>query len=148
MGLRLLAWLLWPLGMALQTSVVVIAGWSDPDSARRVMVRPRVGALPIRTRGRAWYLACEQPLGGTVADCHVFGGPPRVLVPPSHPYCGLALAAARGSSHANPPTCAIDCARRQTAAPVVGSFGAVEPGCYAATQERNPLWNGCARDLE
>jgi|SRR5215813_12460015 len=106
MGLRLLAWLLWPLGMALQTSVVVIAGWSDPDSARRVMVRPRVGALPIRTRGRAWYLACEQPLGGTVADCHVFGGPPRVLVPPSHPYCGLALAAARGSSHANPPTCA------------------------------------------
>src|SRR5215813_7739493 len=74
MGLRLLAWLLWPLGMALQTSVVVIAGWSDPDSVRRVMVRPRVGALPIRTRGRAWYLACEQPLGGTVADRHVFWG--------------------------------------------------------------------------
>ena len=42
----------------------------------------------------------------------------------------------------------IDCTRRRTAAPVVGSFGAVEPGCYAATQERNPLWNGCARDLE
>src|SRR5262249_44512127 len=37
MGHRLLAWLSWPLGMALQTSVVVVAGWYDPDSVGRVM---------------------------------------------------------------------------------------------------------------
>jgi len=37
MGLRLLARLLWPLGLALQTSVVVVAVRSNPDSAPRVM---------------------------------------------------------------------------------------------------------------
>jgi ornithine lipid hydroxylase len=37
MGHRLLAWLSWPLGMALQTSVIVAAGWHDPDSVSRVM---------------------------------------------------------------------------------------------------------------
>ena len=37
MGRRVLAWSLWPLGIALQTSVVVAAGWSDPDAVGRAM---------------------------------------------------------------------------------------------------------------
>ncbi len=37
MGRHLLAWLLWPLGLALQASVVVAAGWSEPDSVSRAM---------------------------------------------------------------------------------------------------------------
>jgi sterol desaturase/sphingolipid hydroxylase (fatty acid hydroxylase superfamily) len=37
LGHRLLAWSLWPLGMALQASVLVVAGWSDPDSVGRAM---------------------------------------------------------------------------------------------------------------
>ena len=45
MGHRLLARSLWPLGMALQTSVVVVAGWYDPDSARRAMGLTTVGFL-------------------------------------------------------------------------------------------------------
>ena len=32
MGYRLLAWSLWPLGITVHTSVVVVAGWSDPHS--------------------------------------------------------------------------------------------------------------------
>ena len=47
MGHRLLALSLWPLGMALQTSVVVVAGWSDPDSVRRVMGLTTVGFLLV-----------------------------------------------------------------------------------------------------
>jgi hypothetical protein len=45
MGHRLLARLLWPMGMALQTSIVVVAGWYDPDSVRRVMGLTTVGFL-------------------------------------------------------------------------------------------------------
>jgi len=45
MGHRLLARSLWPLGMALQTSVVVVAGWSDPDLAPRAMGLTTVGFL-------------------------------------------------------------------------------------------------------
>src|SRR5215510_6312312 len=75
--------------------------WREP-CADRVLVRPRVGAFSIRTRRRARYLACEQPLSGAVAGCDVAGRHARVLVPPSRPYSVLALAAARGSSHAGP----------------------------------------------
>jgi len=42
MGQRLLAWSLWPLGLAVQTSVVVVAGWSDPRS-----VVPAMGLTSI-----------------------------------------------------------------------------------------------------
>src|SRR5262249_61983871 len=45
MGNRLLARSLWPLGMALQTSVVVVAGWYDPDSVRLAMGLTTVGFL-------------------------------------------------------------------------------------------------------
>jgi len=44
-GLRVLASSLWPLGLALQVSVVVVAGWSDPDAVSRVM-----GATTIACR--------------------------------------------------------------------------------------------------
>src|SRR5262249_3987049 len=37
MGYRYLAWSLWPLGLAVQTSVVGVAGWSDPSSLVRAM---------------------------------------------------------------------------------------------------------------
>ena len=37
MGHRILAWSLWPLGLAVQTSVVVVAGWSDPHSVVSAM---------------------------------------------------------------------------------------------------------------
>src|SRR5215468_1844124 len=47
MGHRLLARSLWPLGLALQTSVVVVAGWSDPDSVRRAMGLTTVGFLLV-----------------------------------------------------------------------------------------------------
>src|SRR5262252_2515114 len=42
---RLLARSLWPLGMALQTSVVVVAGWFDPGSVGRAMGLTTVGFL-------------------------------------------------------------------------------------------------------
>jgi len=45
MGHRLLARSLWPLGLALQTSVVVVAVWSAPDSAPRAMGLTTVGFL-------------------------------------------------------------------------------------------------------
>lgn len=44
---RVLAWSLWPLGLALQTSVVVVAGWSDPDSAARAMGPTTVAFLLV-----------------------------------------------------------------------------------------------------
>jgi sterol desaturase/sphingolipid hydroxylase (fatty acid hydroxylase superfamily) len=37
MDQRVLAWSLWPLGMTLQASVVVVAGWAKPDSVGRAM---------------------------------------------------------------------------------------------------------------
>src|SRR5262249_36502282 len=76
--------------------------WREP-CADRVLVRLRVGAFPIRTRRPAPCFGRVQPPGGAVAGCDVAGGPARVLVPPSRPYSVLALAAARGSSHADPP---------------------------------------------
>ena len=55
MGHRLLAWSLWPLGLAVQTSVVVVAGWSDPHSVVPAMgltsIALIVSSLPILGKG-------------------------------------------------------------------------------------------------
>jgi hypothetical protein len=48
MGHRLLARSLWPLGMALQTSVVVVAVWSDPDSAPRAILFDYARSIPVQ----------------------------------------------------------------------------------------------------
>lgn len=47
MGHRVLAWSLWPLGMALQASVVVIVGWSRPDAVGRAMGLTTVAVLLV-----------------------------------------------------------------------------------------------------
>src|SRR5262249_60669649 len=47
MGHRLLARSLWPLGLALQTSVIVVAGWSDPNMVGRAMGLTTVGFLLV-----------------------------------------------------------------------------------------------------
>jgi ornithine lipid hydroxylase len=47
MGHRLLARSLWPLGLALQTSVVVVAGWFDPNLVGRAMGLTTVGFLLV-----------------------------------------------------------------------------------------------------
>jgi len=44
---RFLAWSLYPLGRALQASVVIVAGWSDPDSAGRAMALSTVVFLLV-----------------------------------------------------------------------------------------------------
>src|SRR5262249_16060632 len=83
------------------------------------------------------YLACEKSLGGAVADCDVAGGPARILVSPSRPYSVLALAAARGSSHANPPERAqrASASRRLLLGTWPGSLGAAR-GYWCAAQTR------------
>jgi ornithine lipid hydroxylase len=44
---RVLASSLWPLGLALQVSVVAVAGWSDPDSVGRAMGATTVAFLLV-----------------------------------------------------------------------------------------------------
>src|SRR5215472_1846707 len=47
MSRRVLAWSMWPLGLALQASVVVVAGWSDPESVGRAMGLTTVAFLLV-----------------------------------------------------------------------------------------------------
>ena len=44
---RVLAWSLWPLGIALQASVLFVAGWFDPDAVGRVMGPTTVAFLLV-----------------------------------------------------------------------------------------------------
>jgi len=47
MGRRVLAWSLWPLGVALQAAVVAAAGWSAPDSVGRAMGLTTIACLLV-----------------------------------------------------------------------------------------------------
>lgn len=47
MGHRILAWSLWPLGIAVPTSVVVVAGWSDSNALVRSMGLTNIACILV-----------------------------------------------------------------------------------------------------
>ena len=97
--MRWLASSLWPLGLALQASAVVAAGWSNPGSVGRVMAVTTVACLlvllgfervlpyrrewSIRGDGEIWrdlgHGVLYTSLGGNVAQLAVLSGLPAVL---------------------------------------------------------------------